>query len=204
MAVAAQRRGVFLGMVTGAIGVAIALPFALIHPVLPFTLIFVGYGLLVLFQRWRWLPKDSMGYLVGCLAALVILLPAVFLFKFMEQGFKDGPFYGEDYSGVISGENASARMDYRQGELLTYNRQADKAPVLVYWADNDLRWAKELDVGENPRYEDYHLESIRDLALSYGIFRDRIDFEGRWSFGTESGRAYLWKWGGFHRFFLSW
>lgn len=204
MAVVKRRKGAFLGMVTAIVGVAIALPFGLIHPILPFTIILVGYGLLVLLQRWRWLPKDVLGYLAGCLVALVILLPAVSLLNFMEQGLRDGPFYGEDYSGDIAGENVSDRIEYRQGELLIYNRGEDQAPVLAYQVEEETHWATELDVAENPRYERYHLISIQEPTLAYGIFRDRMDFKGRWTFGTETGRAYLWKWGGFHRFFLSW
>ncbi|MDB9525972.1 hypothetical protein PN498_08240 [Oscillatoria sp. CS-180] len=204
MVATTRRKTVGLGILTAVIGVAIALPFALIHPVLPFTVVLLGFGAIILLQRWRWVPKHSMGYLLGCLVALVALLPAVSLFKFAERGFDDGPFYGVAYDGVITGESASDRMDYRDGELLIYNRPADKAPILAYRVEEDVEWAREMDIGQNSRYEKYRLESIEEPELAYGIFRDRLDFEANWNFGTEAGRAYLWKWGGFHRFFLSW
>lgn len=204
MAMAIRRKGVLAGMLMAMIAVAIAVPFTVIHPVLPFTVVLVGYGLVVLMQRWRWLPSYNNSYLAGCLVALIILLPASSLVKFAEQGFDDGPFYGEPFKGVVLGENASDRVPYRQGELLIYNRSPDKAPVLAYRVDGETAWAQILDVQQNPRYGNYQLTAMQDPSLALGMLRDRLDFEGTWNFGTERGRAYLWKWGGFHRFFLSW
>ena len=204
MVTATRRKGVATGMLTAALSVAIAIPFTLIHPVLPFALVLVGYGLVVLMQRWRWLPSYGSSYLVGCLVALILLLPASSLIQFLEQGFDDGPFYGEPFKGVVSGKSASDRLPYRQGELLIYNRSTDKAPILAYWVDEEPAWAQVLDVSQNTRYADYQLSAMQDPSLALGIFRDRLDFLSTWNFGTEPGRAYLWKWGGFHRFFLSW
>lgn len=204
MVTATRRKGVAAGMLMTALFVAIAVPFTLIHPVLPFTVVLVGYGLVVLMQRWRWLPSYNSSYLIGCLVALIILLPASSLIKFLEQGFDDGPFYGEPFKGVISGESASDRLPYRQGELLIYNRSADKAPILAYQVEDETAWAQVLDVSQNDHYADYQLTAVQDPSLALGIFRDRLNFSGTWNFGTERGRAYLWKWGGFHRFFLSW
>jgi len=204
MATAVQRKGVLAGMLTAMIAVAVTVPFTVIHPVLPFTLVLMGYGLVVLMQQWRWLPKLGTSYLIGCLVALIVLLPASSLVKFFEQGFDDGPFHGEPFTGVISGESASDRLPYRQGELLIYNRPAGKAPILAYQIEDETAWAQVLDVSENPRYADYQFTTMQEPSLAYGIFRDRLDFLGTWDFGTERGRAYFWKWGGFHRFFLSW
>lgn len=201
---AVRRKGIIAGTFTAVLAVAIALPFTLIHPVLPFTLVLVGYGVVVLMQRRKWLPRYPNSYLMGCLAALIILLPASSLVIFAEQGFDDGPFYGEPFNGVIFGNAASDRLGYRQGELLVYNRSDDEAPILAYQVQTETRWAQILDVSDNRRYADYQLTAISDLSLAYGIFRDRLDFAGSWDFGTEPGRAYFWKWGDFHRFFLSW
>jgi hypothetical protein len=199
-----QRKGVLTGMVTAVIGIAIALPFTLIHPVLPFAVLLIGLGLVLLLRRWRWLSQYPTGFFVGGLVALILLVPAVSLVKFVEQGFDDGPFYGEVYTGGVTGLPVSHRLDYRDGELVIYNRQPNSPPVLAYQVGEELQWARELDVSENPRYEGYQLATIKEPSLAYGIVRDRLNFLGTWNFGTEQGRAYLWKWGGFHRFYLSW
>ncbi|MEL7314672.1 MAG: hypothetical protein AAFN08_06935, partial [Cyanobacteria bacterium J06559_3] len=119
-------------------------------------------------------------------------------------GFNDGPFYGENYTNGVTGLEAHHRIDYRQGELLIYNRQNNSAPVLTYEVDGGILWGRELDVRDHPKYVDHFLVEIEDLAVNSGILRDRLDFIGTWDFGKEPGRAYLWKWGGFHRFYLSW
>ncbi|NER78607.1 MAG: hypothetical protein F6K42_03335 [Leptolyngbya sp. SIO1D8] len=122
----------------------------------------------------------------------------------MEQGLDDGPFYGLEYTGGVTGLEANHRLDYRQGELLIYNRQQNRAPVLVYEANGDLVWSVEMDVSQHPKYQNYQLSTLEEPTLAYGIIRDRLNFLGTWDFGKERGRAYLWKWGRFHRFYLSW
>lgn len=204
MVTATRRKGVAAGMLMTVLSVAIAIPFTLIHPVLPFAIALVGYGLVMLMQRWRWLPGYGRSYLLGCLVALILLLPASSLIQFLEQGFDDGPFYGQPFAGVILGKQADISLPYRQGELLIYNRTAVKAPILAYRSNDETRWAQVLDVSQNSRYADYQLTAMQEPSLALGLFRDRLDFLGNWNFGTERGRAYLWKWGGFHRFFLSW
>jgi|GEM_PF-2540436 len=204
MATAVRRKGVFVSILTAIIVVAMTVPFTVIHPVLPFTLVLMGYGCFGLMQRWRWLPKDRPSYLIGCLVALIVLLPASSVVKFAEQGFDDGPFYGEPFTGRIVAAAASDRLPYREGELLIYNRADAKAPILAYQIEDETAWAQVLDVSKNPRYANYEFTAMQEPSLAYGIFRDRLDFLGTWNFGTERGRAYFWKWGGFHRFFLSW
>lgn len=205
MAIAVRRKGVLAGMVMAILAVAIALPFTLLHPVLPFAITLLLYGVVCLGQYLKWLPNHSTGYLLGCLIALIVLLPATSLLKFAEQGFDDGPFYGQPFVGIVSDAAISDRLDYRQGELLVYNRSEDQSPVLAYRVQGETLWAQSLDVSQSPRYDGvYHLTAMSDLSMAYGIWRDRLDFLGTWNFGTERGRAYLWKWGGFHRFFLSW
>jgi hypothetical protein len=204
MAATIQRKGVLTGMVTTVVGVAIALPFTLIHPVLPFSVLLIGLGLVLLMRRWRWFSQYPTGFFVGGLVALILLLPAVSIVKFAEQGFDDGPFAGEIYTGGVTGLPISERLAYRNGELVIYNRQANNPPVLAFQVGDELQWARELDVSQNPRYEGYQLATIAEPQLAYGIVRDRLDFSAKWNFGTERGRAYLWKWGGLHRFYLSW
>lgn len=185
------------------VGVLVSLPFAMIHPLLPFIVLLAIFVLSLGMKRWRWVSRLSTTYLVGFLIAILVLLPAVSAVGFIERGFDDGPFYGKPYRGVISGESASDRLDYQQGELLIYNRRSERSPILAYRED-ELRWAVEMDVSQNPAYSDYQLVSIESPTLSRGILRDRLNFLGTWSFGKESGKAYIWKWGGLHRFYLSW
>lgn len=199
-----RRKGVLTGMVTAVLGLVIALPFTIIHPAVPFTVLFLSFGVVWLLCQWRWLPKYPMSYFAGCLAALVILLPSVSLIKFMEQGFDSGPFYGVAYERGVTGLEASDRIEYRRGELVIYNRQPSNPPVVTYQIGDDVQWGRELDVTQHSEYQDFHLSAITNLSLAYGIVRDHIDFQGIWTPGTEQGRAYLWKWGGFHRFYLSW
>ncbi len=198
-----QRRGTTLSIVTAVLGLAIALPFTLIHSVLPFTVLLVVFGIFMLFRKRLQLPHPT-AYLTGCLVALVLMLPIVSAAKLVEQGFNDGPFYGENYTNGVTGLDAHHRTDYRQGELLIYNRQTNSAPVLTYEVDGEILWARELDVRDHPKYADHFLVEIENLTVAPGILRDRVNFTGTWDFGKEPGRAYLWKWGGFHRFYLSW
>jgi hypothetical protein len=199
-----QQKAVWMVAITALVGIVFGLPFTLIHPVLPFVVVSMGIGLALMMQRWRWLSKTPKTYFAGCLVALVLLLPAASLVNFVEQGFDDGPFYGTTHGTFIAGEQASDRLAYRQGELLVYNRQPGQAPVLVYRVEGDARWAIVMDIHQNPRFEGYHLSAIESPQLVHGVLRDRLDFLATWSFGVERGRAYIWKWGGFHRFFLSW
>ncbi|MGF1458472.1 MAG: hypothetical protein ACFBSG_05535 [Leptolyngbyaceae cyanobacterium] len=204
MTSAIDRKGGFAGLLIAVISFAIALPFNVVHPVLPFVIVLVGYGLIVMMVRWRWLPPYYNGYLAGCLVALIILLPTASMLKFLEQGFDNGPFYSTPYTGIVSGESASERLDYRQGELLIYNRAANKAPILAYRTEVQTHWAEVLDVSQNAQYEPFQLRSIESAEIHYGLIRDRLDFIGNWNFGAETGRAYLWKWNGLQRFYLSW
>ena len=199
-----QRRGITRSIVTAVLGMAIAIPFTLIHSVLPFAVLLITFGIVMWLRKPLRLPKDPTAYLIGCLVALVLLLPMVSAAKLAEQGFKDGPFYGENYTNGVMGLEAHHRTDYRQGELMIYNRQRNSAPVLTYEVDGDIRWARELDVRDHPKYADHFMGEIENLTVSPGILRDRLNFTGNWDFGKEPGRAYLWKWGGFHRFYLSW
>ena len=204
MATITRRTGEIVGIVTVILGIAIALPFSLIHPVLPFTVLLIGFGGVMALRKQLHLPKYPTSYLAGCLVALVLLVPFVSGSKFVEQGLNDGPFYGVDYTRGITGLDIHERIEYGDGELLIYNRQSSIAPLLVYQIEGETQWARELDVRQHPKYEDYLLTKIEAPTVSYGIIRDRLDFLGTWEFGKEPGRAYLWKWGGFHRFYLSW
>lgn len=204
MATVTRRTGEILGIATVILGIAIALPFSLIHPVLPFTVLLIVFGGTMALRKQLRLPKYPTSYLAGCLVALVLLLPLVSGFKFAEQGLDDGPFYGADYTRGVMGLEVQERVEYRQGEILIYNRQQNSAPLLVYQVDGETQWARELDVRQHPKYEDYLLNKIETPTVTYGILRDRLNFLGTWEFGKEPGRAYVWKWGGFHRFYLSW
>ncbi len=199
-----HRRGVFAGIVTAILGLLVALPFTIGHPVAPFTILLVTFGVVMALRRFLGLPKYATAYWAGCLAALVMLLPISALVKFAEQGFNEGPFYGQVYTDGVTGLEVGDRLEYRNGDLVVYNRQAQRAPVLTYRVGQDLRWAVEMDVSQAPAYENYHLSKIEDLSLFYGILRDRIDFTGEWDFGSERGRIFLWKWGQFQKFYLGW
>lgn len=204
MAAVVLRKPMRLGTVVAVLGVAIALPFTLLHPLLPFVVLLLWLGFVSLLQRWRWISHHESAHLIGGLVALLLLLPTTTVISFAEQGFDDGPFYGRAYEGAALGENASDRLEYRQGELLIYNRQPNEAPVLEYRIAGKAQWIHEMDVSQTPHYKGYQLSAIREPQLASGLLRDRLNFQGTWNFGVESGRAYIWKWDGFHRFFLSW
>ncbi|MEM9006546.1 MAG: hypothetical protein AAGE59_23845 [Cyanobacteria bacterium P01_F01_bin.86] len=199
-----QRQEMFVCIATVILGMAIALPFTLIHAVLPFTVLLVVFGIFMVLRKQLRLPKYPTAYLMGCLVALVLLLPTVSAAKLMEQGFNDGPFYGENYTNGFMGLEVHHRTDYRKGELLIYNRQKNSAPVLTYQVDGEILWARTMDVRQHPKYQNYFLTDIENPTVTSGFLRDRLNFLGTWEFGKEPGRAYLWKWGGFHRFYLSW
>jgi hypothetical protein len=204
MAAISKRKGIWVNLLTAVLGVLLTLPFGILHPVLPFAVLLIGYGILLFMQNRRWVPRYPVDYLIGCLTALILLLPAVSLLRFAEQGFNDGPFYGRAYDGVIMGEEASDRLDYQQGQLLIYNRAETSPPILAYQAEDNVIWAQEMDISQNSRYDDYQLSAMTEPSISSGLFRDRLNFTATWNFGTEQGQAYLWKWGKFHRFYLSW
>ncbi|MDA0672804.1 MAG: hypothetical protein O3C67_03745 [Cyanobacteria bacterium] len=199
-----RHRDTFAGIVTAVVGVLVGLPFTILHPAVPFTVVLVTFGIVMGLRRPLRLPKYPTAYLAGCLAALVLLLPIGFTVKVAERGFDDGPFYGQVYTDGVTGLEASDRVPYRGGDLAIYNRNNRVPPILAYEVDGDLRWAVALDVSQTENYADYQLVNVSEPQLVYGILRDRLDFLGNWTFGQERGRAYLWKWGGFHRFYLSW
>lgn len=199
-----QRRGAFMAMVTAVVGIVVAVPFTLIHPVLPFAICLGWVGMVLLLRKALPWPKYTLAYWTGGLVALVLLFPLVLAVHLGEQGFDDGPFYGQVYTDGLTGLEISDRIDYRQGELAVYNRREELPPVLAYRIDDETRWAMTLDVSQTPGYEDFHLSSVEDFSLLYGIFRDRLSFIGQWSFGQKQGRVFIWKWGQFHRFYLRW
>lgn len=202
MSTVIQRKGLLVGSLTAVVGILIALPFTLLHGVLPFVVLLVGFGLfMVLLQAWRH-PKYPRAYWLGCLVALIVLLPTTTLISFTEQGFDAGPFYGTPYTDGVTGIAVDERLAYRDGDLMVYNRRAAVPPALIYQAGETLHWAVTLDLAPHAQESGYQLSEIEDLSLSYGIFRDRIDFVGTWTFGQKPGRFYLWKWGQPHRFYL--
>ena len=197
-----RRKGVFVGSLTTVLGVLIALPFTLIHGVLPFVVLLIGFGAFMLLLRaWR-PPKYPSAYWLGCLVALIILLPTTTWVAFTEQGFDQGPFYGTSYGDGITGIEVDERLEYRDGDLMVYNRREAVSPVLIYQAGDAIRWAITLDLAPNSQSQDYQLAKVENLSLLYGMFRDRIDFTGTWTFGQKPGRIYIWKWGYPHRFYL--
>jgi hypothetical protein len=162
MATMVRRKGVFAGIVTAVLGIAIALPFTLVHSAVPFAVLLIGFGLFMAVRPKLPLPPYPMAYTAGCLVALILLTPIVPGIKFAEQGFDDGPFYGVPYTGGVTGLPASDRIAYRQGELVIYNRTEDFPPILAYTVEADLRWALEMDIKAVPEYADYQLSEMAD------------------------------------------
>lgn len=149
--------------------------------------------------------KNRIAHAVGLIAAALLLVPVAIFAQMFEAGFDDGPFHGRPHSGDISALTASHSITYRSGDLVIYNRADDEPPVLAYIVQGVPKWALELDVVGTPGFEDSHFRSIAEpIAVSSGVFRDRLSFIAYWSFGAERGYAYIWKFGGVHRFYLSW
>jgi hypothetical protein len=140
---------------------------------------------------------------VGVLITLVLLVPARFYAELLVSGFDDGPFTGRPFAGDLSKLRPSERVPFRAGEIVIYNRARGAAPVVEYRARGRTEWAQEMFVSLGDRGEN-ELREITDPRVSYGVVRDRLDFIGTWTYGAERGYAFIWKWGGIQRFYLSW
>lgn len=122
--------------------------------------------------------------------------------KLLEAGFDDGPFYGKKIDLASAKIKVKESIPFRSGQLQALELNGISGSILSYYKDNKFIWAYELQTSE--QMENTFLTEIRNLRVSSGIFRDRIDFIGVWTYGAERGKAYIWKWGGLQYFYLSW
>lgn len=152
----------------------------------------------------RWLLAWSghvWAYRAGLLGAFLCMVGLSGVGGFMEGFIDDGPFYARAFDGDLSALTPAARLPFRAGELLVYNRDGDAAPVLVHVVDGRTRWALELRGSERDRSKLYSME--RPVVRYQGRLRARVDFVGKCTFGTERGRVYLPR-VGIARFYMSW
>lgn len=199
-------RSVLISLAVAAGAFAVSAPFLVIEHWLGFAALAVSAFLFLVLRQRHGLPDERHAYRAGFLIATVLLVPARFMADILESGFDDGPFRGQPFAGDLSKTKPSERVPFRSGELVVYNRADGRAPILVYRAGGRTRWAHEMFVsmttadttGEN------ELHDITRLRVSPGIIRDRLDFIGTWTFGAEHGYAFVWRWGGIQRFYLSW
>lgn len=199
-------RSVLAVLTVAAVAFAVSAPFMGIEHWLGFAVL---AGLMLVFFTARPRPVAAHrvhAYRAGFLIAAILLVPARRMVDLLESGFDDGPFHGRAFAGDVSGMKPSESVPFRSGELAVYNRSHGKAPILAYLAGGRTRWAHEMFVSmETPTSTgENELREITHLRVSRGFVRDRVDFIGEWTFGAEHGYAFVWRWGGIQRFFLSW
>ncbi|MCI5125852.1 MAG: hypothetical protein D3925_15625 [Candidatus Electrothrix sp. AR5] len=137
--------------------------------------------------------------------SFLLLVPASMFARILEAGLDDGPFYGRNFSGDIAVLSESESVAYRNGRIVLCNRSDEQSPVMFFKdMQGKVCWAVEMDVSMIPRYSQTHLQRMENLSIHYGILRDVVRFRCLWTYGSEAGHAFLWKFNKFHRFYLSW
>lgn len=196
-------KNILIVLAVAAAAFAASAPFLVIERWLGYAVLGVLAALYFMLHR-RFRPQRRLllpG--LGFAAALVLLVPATLFAGLIEGGFDDGPFVGRDFTGDLHALKPSFRLHYRMGDLVIYNRDP-KAPVIAYVTDGKTQWATEMYAALNPDSADsefYHMEAP---AIRQGLVRDELRFIAYWSQGAERGYAYIWKFGGIQRFYLSW
>ena len=195
-----------LGIVVIAAGASVlSAPFLIIERWAGFAVLALLATASFLLYRQGRLPRRPWTLMLGLLAALLLLLPAAFFAQLLEAGFDDGPFRGRPFGGDVARLEPSHVVAFRSGELVIYNRTGDEPPILAYLVNGTSDWAVDMDTTANPKYRNTEFRSVSGpLSVSYGLFRDRMDFLANWSYGVEHGYVYIWKFGGVQRFYLSW
>lgn len=120
--------------------------------------------------------------------------------KFLEAGFDDGPFYGKKIKINSKKILIKESISYRNG-FLQFIEVKEFNPILAYSENGKIKWAFELSTKS---MENTDLMEVYQLSVSNGIFRDKIQFIGNWTFGAERGTGYIWKYGELQYFYLSW
>lgn len=150
--------------------------------------------------QWRHTQAQTAAIL-----AIILTFFSQPLLKFFEAGFDDGPFIGESYDGELNSLKVDHTIAYGDGQLRVYNRSDEEAPIIACFdAKGNVEWAWLMDVRLKPGYETAMLYAIDDPEIESGLLRDRIVFLSTWTYGAEHAYAYVWKWGGPQRFYLSW
>lgn len=177
----------------------ICLPFVIVSQVAGFVaLAGVATISFVLSSGWT-KPYKRRFYILGFCAALIVLTPLALVYPFLEGGFDDGPFRGQSFAGEPHKLTIDHSLPFRRGHLAVSNRRRHESPVILYKEGDTVAWAIEMDVGEF-----VNVYSLSKISIRPGVLRDRVDFVASWTYGDESGKAYIWKLGGFQRFWLSW
>lgn len=81
--------------------------------------------------------------------------------------------------------------------MISYKGEKTKAPVLAYVVDQNVRWASRIETEDDGMY---WINEIVSLKVHSGLLRDRIDFFAGGI--SEPGWGYIWKFGGFQKFYL--
>ena len=180
---------------------AVAFSSVLVHPLM-ILLFLTSFAILAIFVRLVFLKRVSWVVVsISFLLAAILFSPIVVLHPFLDQGFDDGPFYGKPLDPTFEISSPTYDLPYLFGHILILNRDT-LSPVMAFRdAFGNQKWAIELSVDE---FEGAHFYSINRPRIVYGTFRDQIQFLGHWTGGAESGYAYVWKFGGFQKFNLSW
>ncbi|HEY6019516.1 MAG TPA: hypothetical protein VIY48_06335 [Candidatus Paceibacterota bacterium] len=182
---------------------AASAPFLVIERWLGFTVLGALAALYFLLHRRLWPQRRLLLPCLGFAGATVLLVPAALFAGLIEGGFDDGPFVGRDFTGDLHTLKPSFSLNYRSGNLVIYNRDP-KAPVVAYVTGDKAQWAIEMYAALNPNAAESELYHMEAPAISQGLVRDELHFTAYWSQGAERGYAYIWKFGGIQRFYLSW
>lgn len=196
-------KSILIVLAVAVAAVAACEPFLLVERWLGFAVLGVLAVLYFLLHRRFWPRWRLLWPGLGFALALLLLFPAAWEARFEEGGFDDGPFTGRNFTGDLHALKPSFRLHYRTGYLVIYNRDP-KAPVVAYVTGGKAEWATEMYAALNPyatESEFYHMERP---VIEKGLARDELHFIAYWSQGAERGDAYILKFGGIQRFYLSW
>ena len=203
-----MSRSVFVSLAVAVGPFVVSAPFMVVERWAGFAVLGMAALALFLLRSRLGLAGRVDAVRVGVVLAVLLLVPARFFAEFAESGMDDGPFTGRPFVGDLSKLQASERVEFRSGELVVYSRANGAAPVLAYRVDGHAMWSQEMFVSLEERVTGRpganELDSMTRLEVSPGILRDRLDFIAEWSQGAERGYAFIWKWGGIQRFYLSW
>lgn len=161
-------------------------------------LFFIAHGRPVAGQR-------TFAPLLGFAAAALLLLPIAGISERMEHGYVDGPYFGTPHSTELRKMHPRYRLKYRDGLLAVYNRSRSKAPLLVYYnEDDEPEWATEMFIPQKAGSKRALLLRISSPEIETGLLRDKLAFKAHSRHDRGSGEAYIWRFGSLQSFYLSW
>jgi len=134
---------------------------------------------------------------ITCLVFLVVLFFSTIYLELLESGFDDGPFYPLNSTVSLDTCQITTRLPYRNGDLIVLNG-SNFDPLIIYAKNNQVVWCQKL------KPDNGKIDSLTNISISPGLFKDVISFTAYWTYGGERGYGYIWKFGSIQYYFLSW